>query len=877
MATPILTTKLSIPPKRTDWVVRPRLLKRLDEGVRHRLTLVSAPAGFGKTTLITSWLHKQQPSLQVAWLSLEEDDNDPVRLLAHLIAAWQTIDVRIGQTAQSLLETPNVPKLDHLMTLLINDLALLSAPGLLVLDDYHLINQPELRSALAFFLDHLPSNCRLIIATREEPALPLPRMRARWEVTEIRLQDLRFTGEETAAFLKRTMGLALTSETTQALENHTEGWIAGLQMAALSLRGRTPTQEPEPLEIQAFEGGQRDIIDYLAAEVLRQQPVEVRAFLHQTAILDRFNASLCEAVTGREDSQTMLANLERANLFLIPLDDQRQWYRYHHLFADFLRAGLTVAEQRELHIRAGRWHEAHGFIPEAIKHMLASRDYKTVVRLIRCAAEETCLNGGYSLLLGWVNALPEKVVRANCDLLVHKGWILYLRGEIVTGEAYAALAVENQRPDDWPLHRGMLLAFRAFLALSRDEPAQAVKLAEEALALLGETESFYRTTALSHLGQAQRLTSDRQTAVHTLRQTMALGQRLGHHLPVLESLGYLTLLLNQQGQLREAIQACEQAAGQFLDVRGNPAPVAGMVYVPLGMLYYEINDTERARHYLTTGIALCQQMGTVYYALVGQRTLAKLYYAQREIEAMWETLAAARNLAANSENSRRIRKISAVTAELQLRLGHVAAATLTLADLPADARDRSEQENLTYARLLLAQGRAEDAHELLQRIEQSAQRQGRLNSLITIYLLQSLTHRGLNRPEAALDYLGQAVCLAAPEGYRRVFLDEGAEVSEMLSQLRHLASAFVGNLLDAFSKEQLLSLSKSPQTLIEPLSKTQLTILRLVADGLSNRDIASRLTITEGTTKWHLNQIFGKLNVASRTQAVAQARQFNLL
>ncbi len=876
MATPILTTKLSIPPKRTDWVVRPRLLKRLDEGLRHRLTLVSAPAGFGKTTLIASWLHKQ-PLPQVAWLSLEEDDNEPVRFLAHLIAAWQTLDAGIGQAAQSLLETPHLPKLEHLMTLLINDLASLTTTSVLVLDDYHLITHQELRSALAFFLDHLPSNCRLVIATREEPALPLPRMRARWEVTEIRLQDLRFTREETATFLKRTMGLALTNETTQALEDHTEGWIAGLQMAALSLRGRAPLQEAEPLEMQTFDGGQRDIIDYLAAEVLRQQPAEVCSFLHQTAILDRFNASLCDAVTGREDSQAMLANLERANLFLIPLDDQRQWYRYHHLFADFLRAELAQAEQRKLHVRAGQWHEAHGFMPEAIKHMLAARDFTTVVRLIRCGAEETCLIGGYNLLLGWVNALPEKVVRANSDLLVHKGWILYLRGEIVTGEAYAALAVENQRPDDLPLHRGMLLAFRAFLALSRDEPEQAVKLAEEAITLLSDTESFYRTTALSHLGQAQRLTRDRQTAIHTLRQAMALGQRLGHHLPVLESLGYLTLLLNQQGQLREAIQACEQATGQFLDVRGNPAPVAGMVYVPLGMLYYEINDLERARHYLTTGIALCQQMGTVYYALVGQRTLAKLYFATGKIEAMWETLAAARNLAANSENSRRIRKIAAVTAELQLRLGHVAAAALTLADLPAEARDRSEQENLTYARLLLAQNRAEDAQQLLCQIEQSAQRQGRLNSLITIYLLQSLTCRALNHPEAALDYLGQAISLAAPESYRRVFLDEGVEVMEMLSRLRHLAPAFIGNLLEAFSKEQLLSSSKSSQGLIEPLSKTQLAILRLVADGLSNRDIATRLTITEGTTKWHLNQIFGKLNVASRTQAIAQARQFNLL
>src|SRR5262249_3058090 len=320
---------------------------------------------------------------------------------------------------------------------------------------------------MAFFLDHLPPHGHLVIATREEPLLPLPRLRARWEVFEIRLQDLRFTKAETAAFLKRTMGLFLTMETAEALEDHTEGWIAGLQMAALSLRGRVLSQDGTDyasLDIEPFVGRQRDIIDYLAAELLRQQEAELRSFLHETSVLSRFNASLCDAVTGRSDSQAMLAHLERANLFLIPLDDQRQWYRYHHLFADFLCSELSEAEQRDLHSKASQWHEAHSFMPEAIKHALAARDHVTVVRLIRLGAEEACRNGAYSTLLGWVNALPESVVRANCDLLVHKGWILYLRGEIVTGEAYAALAVENQRPDDLPLHRGMLLAFRAYLA-----------------------------------------------------------------------------------------------------------------------------------------------------------------------------------------------------------------------------------------------------------------------------------------------------------------------------------------------------------------------------------------------------------------------------
>jgi len=890
MSTLILTTKLSIPPRRPDWVARPRLIERLDQGLNHKLTLISAPAGFGKTTLIASWLHnlseRQQLAPRVAWLSLEEDDNDPARFLTHFIAALQKIDRAAGQTARQFLETPHIPQLNHLMTLLINDLAALPQQGVLVLDDYHLINAAEMQTAIAFFLDHLPPNFHLVIVTREEPPLPLPRLRVRCEVVEIRLQDLRFTAEETALFF-RTMGLALTAETAQALEDRTEGWIAGLQMAALSLRGRTASEAggTGPLEIDAFGCGRRDIIDYLAAEVLQQQPAEVGTFLRQTAILDRFNASLCDAVTGRNDSQAMLCHLEKANLFLIPLDDRREWYRYHHLFADFLRAELAESEQSALHRQASRWYEAHGLASEAIKHALSARDYQAAVRLIRSNADETLRNGGFTTILNWVNALPEEVVRAHSDLSVHKGWILYLRGEIAAGEAYAALAMEHQRPDDPPIQRGMLLGFRAYLTINRGEPAQAVQLAQEALALLGDTESFYRTTALSHLGQAQRLTGDRQAAMQTLRQAIALGQQLGNHLMTLEALGYLTLLLYQQGQLREATRSCEQTVRRYMDARGHPLPMAGLVYVPLGMLYYEADDLERSYHHLTAGIALCQQMGTVYPTLVGQRTLAKLYYVRGEIEAAWETLAAARELAAKSGNQRRIRMVNAVTAELQLRQGHTAAAALTLASLPATASERSEQENLIFTRLLLAQGHTAAAHSLLQQLEKFARQQGRVGSLVTIYLLQSLAHHAVNDLADALDCLEQAICLAAPEGYRRVFIDEGPVMAEMLRQRQFVAPAFVAGLLEALPQpvagDQLTTVapvqSAVAQPLIEPLSKTQLAILRLVADGLSNREIAAKLAITEGTTKWHLNQIYGKLNVCSRTQAIAQARQLKLL
>jgi LuxR family maltose regulon positive regulatory protein len=882
MSTPILTTKLCAPSVRPDWVLRSRLIKRLDLGAQNKLTLISAPAGFGKTTLIASWLHgladRQHHKPRVAWLSLERDDNDPVRFITYFIAGLQRIDPGMGQTARSYLSTPHLPDLNHIMTLVINDLDILTEPVVLVLDDYHVIKHPDLQSSIAFFLEHLPRHCHLVIATREEPSLPLPRLRVRSEVVEIRLQDLRFTTEETSLFLRRTMGLDLTGEAARALEDCTEGWAAGLQMAALSLRGRERTEDgAQPIwEIKAL-GAHRDIIDYLAAEVMRRQPSDVRTFLNQTSLLDRFNASLCDAVTERSDAQAMLIQLEKANLFLIPLDERREWYRYHHIFADFLRRELAEPQRIALHSRAGRWCESHGLTEEAIKHALAARDYEAVVRLIRSGAEEWSRNGGFNTLLDWINALPESVVRAHTDLLVRKAWILHLRGEVAAGESYGALAVEHQRPDDAPLHRGMLLSFRAYLAIHRGEPAKAVKLAQESLALLGDTESYYRTGALFHLGHAQHLVGDQRAAIQTLRQAIALGQRLGHHLISLVALGYLMQFLNQQGQLREAILMCEQASARHLDERGRPLPMAGLIYAAVGMLYYETNDIERADHYLSTGITLCRQMGMILPALVGQCTLARLQYARGETEAAWDTLAAARHLAVRSEHRRLARMVAVTTAGLQLRQGYVAAAELTLADLLV-ASDRSEQEDLICARLLLAQGKAQSARELLQPLEQSARNQGRRGSLIAIHLLQALVHQHLNCTTAALDSLEQAICLAATEGYYRIFLDEAPAIATLLPQQKHTAPDFVASLLEYFSStptDKKAAAARLP--LVERLSETQLTVLRLVADGLSNRGIASELAIAESTTKWHLGQIYSKLNVYSRTQAVARARQLNLL
>ena len=883
MSSPIIRTKISIPPARREWVTRIRLHKYLDEGSDHRLTIVSAPAGFGKTTLLASWLdhlsQRRRGTVRVAWLSLEEDDNDPVRFFAYFIAAWQTIDLRTGQTTQPYLDAPRVPNFNHLMTLAINDLGAQPGKNILVLDDYHLINDPHVQSAIAFFVDHMPTQCHLVIATREEPRLPLSRLRSRREVLEIRLQDLRFTAEEAGAFLRRTMGLSLTAEVTRALGDRTEGWIAGLQMIALSLRGQIAQLSDGPHvlpTIEALNCGERDIIDYLAAEVLQQQPAEIRTFLRQTAILDRFNAALCDAVVQRSDSSRILSSLERANLFLIPLDDQREWHRYHRLLADLLRLEMTELQQNGLHARASRWYEAHGDTAEAIKHALAARAYEDAVRLIRRGSEEMRRYGGFHTLLGWINALPEAVVREHSDLLVHKGWIAHMRGELLTGEAYAALAVERESPDDPPMRRGMLLAFRAYLAINRGRPELGMKFAQEALNLLGD--SYYGVSALCYLGQSQRLLGDRRGALEALRRATILAKETGNPGSGLEAVCHLAMLLYQQGCLREAMLVCQEATDKYLDAWGQPLPVTGWVYVTLGTLCYEANDLTSAHSLSLTGIALGQQLWGSYEVILGLLTLAKINCARGEIEAVWERLAAARQLAAKSSNQRRLRLVTAVTAELQLRLRLIHKAAATLAELPTASGKRSAHENLVYARLLSAQGQADKALELLETLECAAQQQGRLGELVSIHLLNALCQQVLGSGEAAQESLAKSVGIAASEGYRRVFIDEKALLAPLLPKVRGMAPAFVDSLLEAFRAGMDNAIpTVSAQPLVEPLTPNQLTILRLISEGLSNREVAAKLAITEGTTKWHLNQIYGKLNVASRTQAIARARELRVL
>ena len=874
---PLRKTKIIIPPLRQRAVLRGHLFARLEEERSRPLTLISAPAGCGKTTLLTSWLQADAHQARVAWLSLDEEDNDPVRFLYYVVAALQSVEPGVGRALISLFGYLQRPPASDLMTLLLNEIGEVTKPVLLVLDDYHVIRNPEIDGALAFLVDRAPQGLRLLVSTREEPRLPLARWRSLERITEIDLETLRFSPEETELFLKQTMGLQLGAETVRLLGARTDGWIAGLQMAALSLQqhARGDGALNVAQVASAFTGGHRYVIDYLASEVLHQQPDEIRNFLRQTAILDRFCAPLCDAVTERADTKRILARLEQANMFLLRLDDHRQWYRYHQLFADFLRTGLDPTAALALHRRASAWYEAQGFLEEAFRHALSAQDISAAVRVFRGALDGLCRRGEFPSALALLEALPDSTIRSHADLAGYMAWLLYLGGRVEEAENYSGLAHTADDSDSPATDRGMLLAFRAFLAINQGDSKRALPFAQEALQQFGESETFFRACALSLLGHAQRFCGEAKKATQTLRQAVSLGRKLGNDLITVDALATLAPLMLEQGQLRESIALCNRAIEQYVDSSGNPLPVAGLVYTRLGSLQFEANDLESAERCLKTGVDLCRQLGMVYYALSGERALAKVQHARGDRKAAWNTLAAASELARQSENPQRWRSLAALAAELHLREGNVEAAMQAFGDAQNASGPASGREPMVRVQLLLAKNDAHAASSALDRAEEVARKEGLQGNLIAIHIWRALAKRALGNRLAAAREVERAVFLAASAGYRRIFLDAGAAIAPLLERARAANPTFVNGLLEAFGGTE--GVKSSAQTLAEPLSGTQIQILGHLDRGFTNQEIADKLAITVGTTKWHLNQIFGKLQVRNRVEAIARAHELRLL
>ncbi|MEU0884077.1 LuxR C-terminal-related transcriptional regulator [Lentzea sp. NPDC005914] len=855
----MVATKLLVPPARAGTVVRSRLLRLLDAVPSRPLTLVTAPAGFGKTTLVSTWLREFEG--HSAWLALDSDDDVPGRFLDYLVTA-------LGGS-HTLLEAGSAAA-PAVMTALVNDRAADSEDTVLVLDDVHLLHDQEILDALTFLVEHCPPRLHLVLLGRTDPDLPLARWRGRGLVGEIGAAQLRFSQAEAAEMLYALTGRELPVPTVEALTSRAEGWAAALQLLGIGLRDGSAADGPAV----RLRSGDRYVLDYLAEEVLRGQTDYVRDFLVRTSLLESLTPSLCDAVTGRPDSASVIRSLERANLFLTALDDSGRWYRYHGLFADFLRTELDPETAAKCHRRAAHWYAARDMPAETIRHAVAGGEVDLAVAAVRAHAEEQVRRGELATLLSWLNRLDEHVVRAHADLAGFKGWLLYLAGRVDEAETYAALADAGMGPDAPAEDLAMLRTFQAYLALTHGRSVRAAELATAALTLLGGSTSFFRAAALGVLGQARRLTGDRRGAIEVLREAVRVGERGGNPLSTLEATGYLAPLLYVQGRLREAVLLCRDG------LRGHEnTPIAGLAEVPLGTLLYERDELDTARTHLTDGIAHCEQLGTTSYSLLGLRTLARLHHAQGRVDEGFSALLTARRQADAAEDYRRARLVVATIAELHARSGNLAAAEQSLREISGDQPSSSDYEQLARARLLIATGTPQRALEPLAFIEERATREGRDGSLVAILVVTALARHALGEP--CTTPLARAVELAAPDGYRRTFVDEGPVLVGLMKDVRATAPEFVTDLLTrmrAAPKQQRPALRTVEGIgVVETLTETQRRILGLIATGMSNQQVADKLFITVGTTKWHLNQIFGRLQARNRTEAVARARELSLL
>ncbi len=903
MSTPMLATKLYIPPPRPNLIARPRLFARLNGGMQCKLTLVSAPAGFGKTTLISAWAAHQDQRL--GWLALDEGDSDPKRFLAYLVAALQRVAEQmesepVGRSVLGMIQSPQSPPVEAILTTLLNDVATLPASFALILDDYHLIDAPAVDQLLTFLLEHLPPQMHLIIATREDPLLPLARYRVRGELTEVRATDLRFTAAEAADFLNGMMGLALSTEAIAALESRTEGWIAGLQLAAISMQGH----HDSAAFINSFTGSHRFVMDYLVEEVLQQQPAAVQRFLLQTSILDRLCGPLCDAVVeertaarvgespmgGAAESdlhpaQATLEQLEQANLFIVPLDNERQWYRYHRLFGDLLRQRLqqsstTPTDVAELHTRASAWYEANGLLLDAFHHATAANDVARAERLIEGGGMPLHFRpGGVGPVLTWLSSLPTAVLDRHPAL-----WTTYASVALVTGQASAVeeklqaaeAALQAVTPAAGPDEKlldliGRIAAIRSTVAAGQQQIDAIIAHSQRALEFLHPDNLAFRTSTAWKLGYAYHLQGNRVAASKAYGEVIAIGESTGNIIFTSVAVIGLASLQAAENQLVLAAETFRRA----LDLYGDPPlPDAGVAHLGLARIYYAWNDLPLAQQHVEESMRLAAQNENRDRAVE-----SAIFYAQLEL-ARGNVSGAAAHLrqAATAVREHNLQTPKLVAAQVRLLLWQgdlAAAAELVQAhDLP-----------VSRARVHLARNEAAAALALLVPWRQQMESKEWADEILLCTLLEALAHHAGGDVERALQQLDHALTLAEPSGMIRLFVDEGAAMAGLLqvAAAHQRSPTYVAKVLAAFdlpeSDAELTGTvaGSVPQPLVEPLSERELEVLQLVAEGLSNREIGERLYLALDTVKGHNRRIFGKLQVQRRTEAVARARELALL
>ncbi|MEH7254586.1 LuxR C-terminal-related transcriptional regulator [Neobacillus niacini] len=903
MNIPILSTKLYIPLPRTNVVLRPRLVERLNKGLNRKLTLISASAGFGKTTLVSEWVAGcERP---VAWLSLDEGDDDATRFLTHLIAALQTIIENMGEGVVGSLNSPQPPSIESILTVLLNEISAIPYKFVLVLDDYHFIDSNRIDDALIFLLEHLPPQMHLVIATREDPQLPLGRLRARGHLTELRANDLRFTPGEAAMFLNQVIGLGLTTDEITALETRTEGWIAGLQLAALSMHGR----ENIPAFIQAFAGDNRYIMDYLVEEVLQRVPNYVRTFLLQTSILDRLHGPLCDAVTSQEEGNARLESLERGNFFIVPLDDRRQWYRYHHLFAEVLSSHLRadLPEQvATLHLRASKWYEQNGTPADAIRHALAAEDFTRAADLIEMACPAIGRSGQWAVVLGWLKRLPSELVHCRPVLCVWYAGALLAGGKLEAVEDRLLMAekwlesTEGVRDrqevqlgkmvvvdeDEFRRLPGSIAVFRAGLALVLGDVPATVKYAQLVLDLVPEDDHLPRGSAAALLGLASWRSGDLEEAHRMFADGISTVQLAGAIPDAINGAIALADIRSAQGRLRDAMRTYERGL-QLATENGEPELLGTAdIYVGMSELHREHNDLDSATQHLLRSKEQGEHTGFPQNRYRWYVAMARLAEAEGDLNSALNLLHEAEHLYVN-DFFPNVRPIAALRTRVWLAQGKLGEALDWAREHDMSAQDDlcylREFEHITLSRVLLARYKSDRANHsmleamgFLERLLQAAEEGGRKGSAIEILIVQALAHHIKGDSPSALVPLERALTLGEQEGYVRIFVDEGQPMAALLEVAvkQKIALNYVRRLLTSFSKAK----DKPPakQVMREGLSEREREVLRLLRTDLSGPDIARELIVSLNTLRSHTKNIYGKLEVNNRRAAVRRAEELDL-